>query len=223
MPKVSPLRIRPPLKRRLAFIKPPRTHNEDWNLMVWATFKPFVLLFILLTIFLLMANMIYYCHKWSTPRKPDKCDPRICLKKKNSNETLEILVEILRNHTMKPVVHHMTVVGLFCSAALWGNFLNEFTLSHYSALGLSVVWIHDHYRNYRIILDSESILFSLAHLAQIFAIVSTFAFSAALFGQLFYPKQQQKPTKEVIEKESNEVKSKTKSKRKIVDIEHIVE
>ena len=183
MTKVSPFRKLPRLKTRFHFVKPARPHNEDWNRMVWATFKPFVLLFASLTVILLIANMLYYQHKWSTPQKSEKCEFRTCLMKKDSNETLEILVKMFRKHSMLPIAHHISLVGLICLAAIFGNLFNEFTLSYYPAYALSVIWIHEHYHNFRIIMNSSSVLYNLAHLTHILAALSCFAFAATVLGK----------------------------------------
>jgi hypothetical protein len=49
-------------KPKKPIVEPGRTHNEDWNRMSWAIFKLLMLLFILLTVRLYIANLFHYKH-----------------------------------------------------------------------------------------------------------------------------------------------------------------
>lgn len=161
--------------------------------MVWATFKPLMLLFILLTVGLYIANLFYYKHKWWTCRQPShKIDYRMAEECKIVEEGQQLLPPLFRKRTIYPLIHHVVIIGTFSTTGILGNFMNEFHLSHYSAYSLAIIWVYDHYSNYRLILNWASVLYNLAHTTHFFAFATTFVFSATIIANLHrraeYPK-----------------------------------
>ena len=194
MTQITPDKSEMSTRTRCILIKSSQTTNEDWYRMVWATFKPFTLIFSSLTIILLMANLIYYQQRWTNGYKPEQCVKlRTCLVKVNSTENLEILVPMLRNNqTLIPLVHHFIVVTSLCLTTLFGNIINDFSLSYYPAYALSVVWTHEHYHNFRIILDSASILYNLAHLTHFLTAISALVFAASVVNKRYRKREVKK-------------------------------
>jgi hypothetical protein len=82
---------------------------------------------------------------------------------------------------VKPLIHHIVIVSIFCITSLVGNALNNYHISFYSGYALAVIWCVDHYKSKKVLHTyGESALFNLSHASQMLSAICSIVFAATV-------------------------------------------